>query len=289
MILITGASGKTGIAILRALVAAGQNVRTLVRREAQAAESLALGASESFLGDVADSQSLAQAYAGVSTVYHICPNMNPAEVEIGKKAITAACQAGIQHFVYHSVLHPQVQEMAHHWAKLQVEALLFKSGLNTTILQPASYMENIAGYWQQMLTNGEYVVPYNTASLFSMVALDDVGQAAASVIGDGESHYRAIYELCGSQLLSSQDIAEKVSALIHRPVHAVELSRIEWERRARAGGLNDYARTTLLAMFEYYDRYGFSGNANGLTRLLGRPPGTIDSYLTRLYNNPQTD
>ena len=195
--------------------------------------------------------------------------------------VHAGQKAGVEHFVYHSVLHPQVQEMTHHWNKLQVEALLFKSGLNFTILQPASYMQNIAGYWKRMQDDGIYAVPYSIHATFSMVDLEDVAQAAAVVIQNGQSHYRAIYECCGAQLLSSEAIAEMAGVVLHRQVRAVEQDRSEWERNARTGGMDDFSRFTLLSMFEYYHHHGFSGNANTLTTLLGRSPTTFEEYLAR--------
>ncbi|TDA68184.1 MAG: NAD-dependent epimerase/dehydratase family protein [Chloroflexi bacterium] len=281
MILITGAAGKTGLAILKAVLSAGEPVRVLVRRDFQAAELRELGAQEVVVGDMEEPALLQRAFDGVRAAYHICPNMNSDEVGIGQNAITAAREAELEHFVYHSVLHPQVQEMAHHWNKLLVEGLLFKSGLNYTILQPASYMQNISGYWSKMLATGEYGIPYSVDARFSMVDLDDVAQAAARVLREGARHYRATYELCGSQLLSSIEIAEMAGQAIHRQVQAVTMNRGVWEQSARENGMNDYARTTLLKMFEYYDRYGFAGNATVLGNLLGRAPTRFEEYLKR--------
>lgn len=281
MILITGASGKTGIAVLKALFSAGQEVRVLVRKESQAKELKAIGAVEAVTGDISDPVALARAYTGANAVYHICPNMHPDELSIGEKAVAAAQNAGVQHFVFHSVLHPQVKEMPHHWNKLQVEALLFKSGLNFTILQPASYMQNIAGYWQKMQSDGEYIVPYNVTARFSMADLDDVAQTAARIFVEGERHFRAVYELCGEQLLSSQDIAERCGAALRRPVRAEEMPREMWDQQAQTRGMDEYARKTLLSMFAYYSQYGFSGSSNVLAMLLGRAPTTFEEYLDR--------
>lgn len=281
MILITGAAGKTGHAILKAAVQTGEAVRVLVRREPQAVELRQLGAGDAAVGDMADPTAMQQACTGIRTVYHICPNMNPDEVSIGQIAITAAKQTGVEHFVYHSVLHPQVKEMQHHWNKLLVEGLLFTSGLNYTILQPASYMQNIMGYLEKMQTDGIYSVPYSINAKFSMIDLEDLAQAAAAVIREGPTHYRAIYELCGAQILSSADIANISAEALQRPVRAVELERTEWDHNARASGMDEYARTTLISMFEYYHRFGFTGNVNILRMLLGHAPTRFEEYLAR--------
>jgi uncharacterized protein YbjT (DUF2867 family) len=121
MILITGAGGKTGQAVIKAVAARGENVRALVHREAQASAVKALGAREAVVGDMRDEEALRRAMEGARAVYHICPNVNPDEVTIGRTVITAARAAGVERFVFHSVLHPQVEAMPHHWNKLRVE------------------------------------------------------------------------------------------------------------------------------------------------------------------------
>ncbi|MGD2207623.1 MAG: NmrA family NAD(P)-binding protein, partial [Anaerolineae bacterium] len=124
MILVTGAAGKTGRAVIRALAARGAAVRALVHRSGQVSKVEALGA-ETIVGDMRDGVAMDRAARGAHAVYHICPNVSPDEVTIGQTAITAARRAGVEHFVFHSVLHPQVEAMPHHWLKMRVEELLF--------------------------------------------------------------------------------------------------------------------------------------------------------------------
>jgi uncharacterized protein YbjT (DUF2867 family) len=80
---------------------------------------------------------------GVGAIYHMAPNVSPDEVAIGKAVISAAKRAGVEHFVFHSVLHPQIEAMPHHWRKLRVEELLLESDLPWTILQPTTHMQHI--------------------------------------------------------------------------------------------------------------------------------------------------
>jgi uncharacterized protein YbjT (DUF2867 family) len=120
MVLITGAAGKTGQAVIRALAERRAAVRAFVYRQAHIDRMKQLGVREVVVGELRDEAVLGQAMNGVRAVYHICPNMNPDEVAIGQLAITAARAAGVQHFVYHSVLHPQSEAMPHHWHKLRV-------------------------------------------------------------------------------------------------------------------------------------------------------------------------
>jgi uncharacterized protein YbjT (DUF2867 family) len=280
MILITGAAGKTGRAVLRALVARGESVRALVHRSEQMPPLEALGAQEVLAGDMRDQATMERAVYGVRAVYHICPNVSPDEVAIGQAAIAAARMAGVEHFVYHSVLHPQTEAMPHHWQKLRVEEKLFESGLPCTILQPSVYMQNVLAHWQQILAQGIYPVPYAVETRLGMVDLEDVAAAAAVVLTQ-PGHAGATYELAGAEALTQAEVAAILSQQLGRPVRAEVISRQAWERGARASGLGDYQVQTLLKMFDYYERYGFWGNPRVLSWLLGRPPATFAAFVER--------
>jgi len=278
LILVIGAAGKTGQAVCRALLQKGAMVRALVRRASQVDEMGALGVKECVIGDMADAGVLAQAFPGVKKVYHICSNMNPHEVAIGKEVIGAAARAGVEHFVYHSVLRPQVQAMPHHWNKLLVEEQLIQSGLPWTILQPAAYMQNLLGYWDSMMKEGIYAVPYSIDSRQSLVDLRDVAEAASMVLTE-ERHAYAEYEIVGPEALSARHIAERVSKLSARPVEALALDRQAWEARMRAAQMHSYAVETLIKMFTFYEKYEFIGNPQVLTWLLGRSPTRFDDFI----------
>lgn len=283
MILITGASGKTGRAILGQLEKRGGacNVRALVRCSDQVAQVEALGASEAVVGDLRNVSDLRNLMSGVETIYHICPNMHPSEVAIGEALLEVAKSSGVCRIVYHSVLHPQTQEMRHHWHKLLVEEMLFKSGLNYTILQPAAYMQNVLAGWSDILAKGIYRVPYHPETMVGMVDLVDVAEVAALVIGN-TGHDGAIYELATNERLTQRQCAAIMARVLGHPVEVIETSHAEWRLKAENGGLSRFAIDTLLDMFRYYEEYGFFGNATVVTALLGREPTSFEAFLRRI-------
>jgi len=280
MILVTGAAGKTGRAAIRALAAKGAAVRALVHRPEQVPDVDDAGASETTIGDLRDCDAVARAAHGVRAVYHIAPNVSPYEVEIGQVVI-AACQAsGVLRLVYHSVLHPQTEEMPHHWQKLRVEERLLRSGLAFTILQPAPYMQNLLAYWARIVGDGVLAVPYAVDTRLGLVDLEDVAQAAARVLTE-PGHAGASYELGGPEVLSQAEIATVLAEELHRPVRVEVISRAEWRAGARASGLGAYQVGALVRMFEYYERYGFWGNPGVLEWLLEGQPATLGEFVTR--------
>ena len=95
MILVTGAAGKTGQAVIKALVARkSQPVRALVRRDEQTQIVKSLGAKEAIVGDMRDATTLKRATQGVHAVYHICPNVSPEEIQIGKQRLLLPVRQG---------------------------------------------------------------------------------------------------------------------------------------------------------------------------------------------------
>ncbi|MHC1782887.1 MAG: SDR family oxidoreductase [Anaerolineaceae bacterium] len=280
MILITGASGKTGKTIVQALAAKGQQVRALVHRAEQEKTLRQLGAVETSAGDIHNRALLMESMSQVSAVYHICPNVSKDEFEIGEMVINSAKAAGVERFVYHSVLHPHVEDMPHHWFKMRVEELLFKSALNFTILQPVAYMQNILGYWNQINNQGLYPVPYPPETRLGMVDLANVAEAAAEVLTTG-GHTNAIYELCGSEALSQVEVADILSRKLNRTVKAERVLIEIWEVQARGSGMDEYAIGTLIKMFNYYEMYGFMGNPRTLSGLIGHSPTTFSEFIDR--------
>ena len=260
-------------------------VRALVHRSEQVRLIQELGVQEVVVGDMRDRVAIESATHGVLAIYHICPNMHPDEVAIGQAVIAAARSAGVERLVYHSVLHPQTEAMPHHWQKLHVEERLFESGLSYTVLQPAVYMQNVLAYWNQIVEQGIYPVPYAVETRLGMVDLEDVAEVAALVLTE-PGHVGATYELVGAEPLTQTEVAAILSQRLGCPVRAQAVSLDEWERRARASGMSDYAIETLLKMFRFYERYGFWGNSRVLAWLLGRSPMTFSAFVERIVRNP---
>ncbi len=278
MILITGAAGKTGQAIIRALRERDVIVRAFVYREKQVGLVKNLGATEAIVGDIRDETAFGQAARGVEAIYHICPNMNPDESAIGQTAIAAAQKANVRHFVYHSVLHPQTQAMPHHWNKLRVEEKLFESGLDYTILQPAAYMQNILAGWTMIVEQGVYRAPYPVGTRLGMVDLADVAAAAATVLTE-PGHAGATYELAGPEALTQVEVAAILSRVLNRPVRAEQMPLADWQQQVQAAGLGGYQIETLVKMFHYYERHDFWGNPQVLGWLLNRPPRQFRTFV----------
>ena len=281
MILITGAGGKTGRALVKAL-STEESVCAFIYREEQTALLRALGAEKVVAGDMRDEAAIRFAMQDVRAIYHICPNMDPEEEAIGELVIREAQEAGVEHFLYHSVLHPQTESMIHHWHKLRVEERILASGLPFTILQPAPYMQNLLPGWRWIVEDGLLIVPYSVHVKFSFVDLEDVAEAARIVLTE-PNHKYAIYELAGSLPLSHAEVAERFGPVLRRPVRAEKEEIVEWKARTAvpSSQRERYALESLVKMFEYYDQWGLAGNPNVLRWVLKREPTSWEAFIER--------
>ena len=277
MILITGAGGKTGRTIINTLSDA-ESISALIHREEHVSALKSLGAEKVIIGDLRDDDAIRYSMQDIRAVYHICPNMSPDEFAIGKLVINEARKAGVEHFVYHSVLHPQAEKMNHHWQKLRVEEMIFESGIPFTILQPAPYMQNLLAGWKSIVEEGILRVPYSVDSKFSFVDLKDLAEAARIVLSEA-NHRNAVYELVGTWPTSHIEVAEILSYVLKREVRAEREDIRDW--RLRTTGLAEYAMENLVRMFDYYDKWGLVGNPNALRWVLKRETGSLESFATR--------
>lgn len=278
MILVTGATGKTGRAVVAAAAARRLEVRAALHHARDEAALRLVGARETVVVDLEDATSLQMACAGIERIYHICPNVHPNEVEIGAGLIRAARHAGVQHIVYHSVLHPHLEAMPHHWRKLRVEEALLQSGIPCTMLQPTAYMQNLRANLHMKDDPVRFVVPYSLDACIALVDLDDIAEVAALLLAEEEASGGA-YPLAGEEALSQHEVAQAMENVLGREVVPTQVSPETW--REQNLHLDSARAEALLRMFACYDAHGLPGSTRTLRLLLGRAPVSLEAFLRR--------
>lgn len=280
-VLVTGAHGRTGKPVVKALSAKGASVIAFVRDSAQEAEMTALGASGIAVGDMDDPTTIAPAIAGCDAIVHIGPPMHPDEKTMTSHFIQAAKDAGLSKFVYYSVMHPLRREVRHHSLKLDTEELLIESGMPYSIVQPMRYMQHLEPIWKRVMEEGIHAMPFNTEVKFSVVDLLDLAEATANVTLDDGWLY-GTYELAGPEALSQTGMARVIQEVTGKPVKAEQVPTSTMQEKARAAGASEDRVKQMTIMNEHYDAYGFLGNSRILKLILGRAPTSFADYVARL-------
>ena len=223
MILVAGATGSLGRSVVKKLIARGESVRAMTRDRSKADDLKARGA-QIILGDFRDPESLEFAVRGASAVVTAVHSMlgrgsNSSEVvdDTGHRAlIDAAKEAGVEHFVYTSVVGASPDHPVDFWrTKAKIEKYLEESGIPFTIIRPTSFMEVHA--W---LLIGKAVATGKRVVLFgpgrnprNFIAADDVANAVVIALRIPEMRGRTL-EVGGPENLSAREVVstfERVS------------------------------------------------------------------------------
>ena len=283
MILINAANGQQGKLLVPKLLTAGAEVRACVRSEQSATELRTAGVADVLVGEISDPALIKRAVNGVKSIYHVCPGIQPLERQIGFGWIDAAKAAGVEHFIFSSVLHPILDDLVQHEIKRTIEEHLIVSGLEFTILQPSIYMA--PRRFRPALEMGELKVGWSLDRLQSLVDIGDVTDVAAAVLLNGNTHKGATYELAGAGRYTAHDMAAAMATVLGKPVSVREV-----DAEAYLAGLfgqrdfNEIPHEVSVArsLRSSYSAHDFIGNPNVLTWLLGRSPTTFEQFLTSL-------
>lgn len=277
MILITGASGTVGRAVLEEVRRSGKAYRAMYHSEAVARTSPAR--TSAVVADFADKQSLRRALAGVDTVFLACSPI-PQLVELEANVIDACIEQGIRHVVLNSALGAgEYQKSFPSWHR-KVEDKLTATCLGYTILRPNSFMQNIlVASAPTIRAQGAFYAAMGNAKM-SLIDVQDVGAATARTLVAPETHSGKTYELNGPEAFTQAQIAEKISRVTGRPVRFVDIPE-EAQRKAMLElGMPEWQVTALLDLQQYYTRLGKGGDVtNVLPQLLGRAPIILDQFL----------
>ncbi|WP_029144795.1 SDR family oxidoreductase [Microbacterium luticocti] len=282
MILVTAANGNQGRLLIPKLLSAGLPVRAVVRSEASAAFLRARGVTDVLVGDLAEPGVQRAAVRGVSKVYHVGATLSPGERAMGLGLIDAAVEAGVEHFVFSSVLHSIVTDLVQHEIKRDIEEHLLASDLEFTILQPSNYMLPLK--LQPAFERGAFELSWSLTRRQSLVDLDDVTDVAVMALVDSARHAAATYELVAPGRFTAHELGEVIAQVLGRPIAVREIDADTYAT-AWLGDRDPATATHELAVLRSisarYSAHDFVGNPNVLTWLLGREPTSFAQFVRR--------
>jgi uncharacterized protein YbjT (DUF2867 family) len=273
VIVVTAAGGRTGRAIVAALLARGLPVRALVGTARPRPE---LAGAVVVVADLAAPESVAAALAGAEALYLIWPNFDAREAEGAAALFREARAAGVGRVVYHSVLRPQARSMPHHAAKDRAEEALDGSGLHWRVLQPCAYSANLDGELRSAAASGCFRSAWGLQQPQSFVDVRDVADAAVALLTE-EGLDGGTFEAAGPRPLTAPQVAALLSARVGREIEAVDAVP-----DGPVPPPTDYAAHCLRRMLDHYRGHGFLGSPRVLEALIGRAPRTFAEHLADL-------
>jgi uncharacterized protein YbjT (DUF2867 family) len=222
-VLVTGATGRQGGAVIRHMLPKGWKLRALTRNpRSYAAQELARQGVEVVEGDLEDPPSLDRASRGVYGIYSVQDFWTVGarrEVQQGKNLADVAKKAGIQHFVYSSVGGAERSTGITHWeSKWEIENYIRKLALPATILRPASFMETYHILEVEVgILKGKLVDPVRADQPYQTIATDDIGAFTALAFERPKDFIGLELEIAGSEL-TNLEAAKIFSRVMGKPV-----------------------------------------------------------------------
>jgi uncharacterized protein YbjT (DUF2867 family) len=274
VILVTGATGKTGVDLVRLLVAARQPVAALVRDPVRARELLGDGV-ELVTGDFDDAGSVERAVNGVERLYVLTPP-HPRQLEWEGALIEAARDAGVSRVVKHSLMGAdagsRMQAARQHAA---IEDALTGSGLAYTILRPNFFHQTFAS---GMVVQGTM---YTAAGEGRVSGIDtrDVAAAAVAVL-TGDGHEGRTYTLTGPEAFTFAEAAAVIGEVTGRPVTHADIPPEALAAGMTQAGAPDWLAQDVAALQqEYADGVG-AAVTDDVRELTGREPRSLRDFVS---------
>ena len=224
MLVITGATGKTGSVTADALIAMGQKVR-VVGRDAGKLKGFTAKGAEAAVGDVGDAAFLTRAFTGADAVYALIPpNFGAADFrayqkKIGEITIAAIKASGVKYVVHLSSQGAHLPDRTGPIVGLhdQEERLNRLEGVNVLHLRPTYFMENL-------LMNIDLIRKMNIMGSairgdvkFAMIAAKDIGAYAAERLAKRDFTGKSVVDLLGQRDLSLDEAAAVIGKKLGKP------------------------------------------------------------------------
>jgi uncharacterized protein YbjT (DUF2867 family) len=261
-VLVTGATGRQGGAVVRHLLAKGWRLRALTRDPSSPpAQSLSSRGVELAHGDLEDPASLEKAARGVYGVYSVQDFWSVGarrEINQGKNLANAAKRAGVHHFVYSSVGGVERQSRVGHWeTKWEIEKHIRRLGLPATMLRPAAFMDNY--YIDKVeiaLLKGKLIDPIRPDKPYQTIASDDIGAFAALAFERPKEFIGMELEIAGSEL-TNVEAAQVFSRVLGKPVRF---------QRLPMPLVRLFLGNEFYQMFRWFNESGFKADIERLRR-----------------------
>jgi NAD(P)H dehydrogenase (quinone) len=272
-ILVTGATGKTGAALVTQLCERGWPVRAVVHSLDPRADRLRQQGAEVVVADLYDPDQLLHAMLGTQRAYY-CPPMQPFMIQSAAAFVAAARESRLEAIVGLSQWLASPNHPSLHTRQLWLVEHMLSSvpGVAHVNLNPGYFADNFLRLidFASLLR----IFPVLTGdSRNAPPSNEDIARVAAALLIDPEPHAGKSYRPTGPQLISAYDMAGIIGKALGHRVFAVDMPQWMFVRAARLQGVDAFDVHSLLYYIEDHKQGAFElGAPNDVVeRLTGHP------------------
>lgn len=218
-VLVTGATGSTGLAAVAALCGGDVQVRALVHSDDARCDPLRAFGAEVVTADLLDIGSVAGAMDAVDTAYFVYP-VHPRLIDATAYFTQAASEAGVRAIVNMSQRPARRDAKSHaslnHWIAEQV---LNRGDVPVTHLRSNLFADWLlySGQVERIKETGVLALPFGDAR-FAPIAAQDQGRVIATILVDPVPHAGKVYYLDGPAVTTGTVIAEELGEALGRTI-----------------------------------------------------------------------
>lgn len=269
MILVTGAGGTVGSALLDELRSMGVKPRVAHRSSDKAERAKAAG-HDAVVLDFAKPETLRPALDGVDAVF-LLGSGGAGQIEAEIRVVEAARAAGAKRLVKLSVWGAAGE--AYSFAKIHrpIERAVEASGLAWTFLRPNGFMQNFVTYMADSIrAQGAFYLPAADAKI-SHIDVRDIARVAALALTKS-GHEGKAYELSGPRAFSYGEAADILTRVLGKEVRYVAVSDEAAKAGMVAGGISDLYADAMIDLNRLYRSGAGAGVTSAVKDVTGREP-----------------
>ena len=286
MILVTGATGHLGKAVINFLLQKGikaDNIIALVRDEAKAVDLKEKGIILR-KGDYHDYASLVPAFKEVEKLLLVSSGDFNDRSQQHINVVNAAKEAGVKHILYTSVHgredKPSVIPFVVQ-SHLDTEEAIKKSGIHYTILRNTLYADMLPMFLGEKVTETGVFIPAGNGKTPFATRLD-MAEAAAVVLTTS-GHEDKVYSIASSTVYSFSDIAATLSELAGKTIPYIDADPVQYKEALTQAGVPQEYIGIMGGFAEAIKQDEFNAASNDLEKLLGRKPASLKEFLQTAY------
>lgn len=272
LIYVTNGGGYLGGEVARLLVQSGHHVRALAESPGER-EAAGRSGAEVVSGDRRDTSSFADTLAGAEVALLVTRH-NPDLADLESDFVRAAKTARVGRVVKISAFNASLKEQGAKLLHALSEESVRLSGMKWTFLRPQFFMQNVLWFADEIRSKGTISLPMGSGRV-GMNDYRDVAAVAAKCLTE-DGHEGRGYDLSGPELLSVQDIAERLSRAVGTTIRYNDVSPEDFRRQLEACGWSAWHADAMTRSYTGMSNGASAVLTDGVKRVLGREPTSFD-------------
>jgi NAD(P)H dehydrogenase (quinone) len=285
MILITGANGQLGTAVIKNLLdkTSANQIAAFVRDESKASNLKEKGV-DIRVGNYDDTASLDKAMQGIEKVLLIAGTDEDKRIKQHQNVVDAAKKARVQCIAYTSRTLKDRNTIANKLmvGHFQTEDYIKECGLNYAIFRNVLYMDTIGQFVGESVFNTGINLPTDRGRV-SFALRSEMGEAIANALLESDRDNR-IYKLTGSESYSFDDVAATLSDLSGKEVAYTPTEKSAFEAQMKERGVPETMAQRVVGFLTDIKNGQEEEVSPDLENLLGRKPASLKEGLKVLFN-----